>query len=49
MATKIHKADGGTMTQVDMKWSGSNPNPVYRCQKCGAILDSTQHEQYKEV
>ena len=46
METKIHKSDGGTMIQTDMKWLNSRPNPVYRCQKCGMILDSTQHEQY---
>ena len=49
MKQKIHKADEGVMIQTDMKWKGGRPNPVYRCQKCGTVLDSTQHDQYKEV
>jgi hypothetical protein len=40
-----HKADEGEMIQVDMKWKYSRPNPVYKCSKCGIILDSTQHEE----
>ena len=49
MTTKTHKADDGNLILVNMKWTtDGRPNPIYKCQICGTILDSTQHVEYKD-
>lgn len=45
---KLHKNDNGELIQVGMEWKYSRPNPVYKCQKCGTVLKSTQYKQMTE-
>ncbi len=45
---KIHVTDGGRVEQVDMKWSGMHPDPVYKCRICGQRLTSTQVEDVQD-
>ena len=45
---KFHKSDRGTLVQVDMKWVDGRPNPVYKCSKCGTIIDSANWQSICE-